>query len=115
MKTLIVIPVRMASKRFPNKPMALIKGKPMVQRVWEQAISSALGDVVVACCEKEVFNFIVSLNGKAILTDPNLQSGTDRIYAAIQKLNNVNQYESIIKFWIPLSSPFKPISIISPF
>ena len=96
MKTLIVIPVRMASKRFPNKPMALIKGKPMVQRVWEQAISSAQGDVIVACCEKEVFNFIVSLNGKAILTDPNLQSGTDRIYAAIQKLNNVNQYESII-------------------
>ena len=41
------------------------------------------------------FNFIVSLNGKAILTDPNLQSGTDRIYAAIQKLNNFNQYGDI--------------------
>ena len=37
MKTLIVIPVRMASRRFPNKPMALIGGKPMVQRVWEEA------------------------------------------------------------------------------
>ena len=45
MKTLIVIPVRMASRRFPNKPMNLIKGKPMIQRVWEQAESSgATGD-----------------------------------------------------------------------
>ena len=74
MKTLIVIPVRMASRRFPNKPLAMIKGKPMVQRVWEQAISSKLGDVIVACCEKEVYNLITSLDGKAELTDPNLPS-----------------------------------------
>ena len=107
MKTIIVIPVRMASRRFPNKPMALIKGKPMVQRVWEQAISSALGDVIVACSEKEVYNLIVSLNGKAELTDPNLPSGTDRIYAAIQKLSNINQYESIINLQgdMPLIQP----------
>ena len=64
MKTLIVIPVRMASRRFPNKPMALIKGKPMVQRVWEQAISSTLGDVIVACSEKEVHDLITSLKGE---------------------------------------------------
>ena len=48
MKTLIVIPVRMASKRFPNKPMAMIKGKPMIQRVWEKAVFSSIGDVIVA-------------------------------------------------------------------
>ena len=65
MKTLIVIPVRMASRRFPNKPMAMIKGKPMIQRVWEQAVFSALGDVIVACSEKEVQDHISSLDGKA--------------------------------------------------
>ena len=54
MKTLILIPARMASTRFPDKPMALINGKPMIQRVWEQAIASKLGDVIVACSEKEV-------------------------------------------------------------
>ena len=88
MKTLIVIPVRMASRRFPNKPMALIKGKPMIQRVWEQAVSSNIGDVIVACSEKEVHDLITSLNGEVKLTDPNLSSGTDRVYAAIQKQSN---------------------------
>jgi 3-deoxy-manno-octulosonate cytidylyltransferase (CMP-KDO synthetase) len=96
MKTLIVIPVRMASKRFPNKPMAMIKGKPMIQRVWEKAVFSSIGDVLVACSEKEVYDLIISLKGKAELTDPNLPSGTDRVYAAIQKLPNIGKYNSII-------------------
>ena len=107
MKTLIVIPVRMASRRLPNKPMALIKGKPMIQRVWEQAVSSSLGDVIVACSEKEVYDFITFLDGKAELTDPDLPSGTDRVYAAIQKHSNINQYDSIINLQgdMPLIEP----------
>ena len=60
MKTIIIIPARMASVRFPNKPMALINGKPMIQRVWQKAKDSNLGPVVVACCEEEVFNLINS-------------------------------------------------------
>ena len=69
----------MASTRFPGKPLAKIAGTPMIQRVWEQAINSNLGEVLVACSENEVFNLIKSLGGKVILTDPDLPSGTDRI------------------------------------
>ena len=58
MKTVIVIPVRMASTRFPGKPMALIDGTPMIQHVWTQAIPSKLGEVIVACAEKEVSDLI---------------------------------------------------------
>ena len=87
MKTIILIPARMASTRFPNKPMALIYGKPMIQRVWEQAIASKLGDVFVACSEKEVFDCIESIGGKAILTDPNIPSGTDRIFYALKNIH----------------------------
>ena len=89
MKTLILIPARMASLRFPNKPMALICGKPMIQRVWEQAMASNLGEVIVACSEKEVLECIMSLGGKAVLTDPNLPSGTDRIFEAIKNKDNI--------------------------
>ena len=96
MKTLIIIPARMASKRFPNKPMALIDGKPMIQRVWEQAISSKIGDVLVACSEIEVFEHIKSLGGLAEMTNPELPSGTDRIYEALKKINNAEKFESII-------------------
>ena len=77
MKTVIIIPVRMASQRFPNKPMALIDNVPMIQRVWERAINSQVGETYVACSEKEVFDLINGLGGKAILTDPSLPSGTD--------------------------------------
>ena len=120
MKTLILIPARMASLRFPNKPMVRIQGKPMIQRVWEQAIASNLGDVIVACSEKVVFECITSLGGRAILTDPNLPSGTDRIFEAIKNKNNIHQFDSIINLQgdmpiidpldiakVPISNPCK--------
>ena len=96
MKTAIIIPSRMSSKRFPNKPMAKINGIPMIERVWKQGINSKIGDVYVACSEDEVFNLITSKGGKAIMTDPNLPSGTDRVFAAFNLLDNKDEYESII-------------------
>ena len=96
MKTAIIIPARMASQRFPNKPMAKINDIPMIERVWRQGINSKVGDVFVACSEDEVFNLIISKGGKAIMTDPNLPSGTDRVFAAFNLLENKDDYESII-------------------
>ena len=96
MKTAIIIPARMASQRFPNKPMAKINGTSMIERVWRQGINSKVGDVYVACSENEVFNLIISKGGKAIMTDPDLPSGTDRVFAAFNLLENKNDYESII-------------------
>ena len=116
MKTLILIPARMASLRFHNKPMALICGKPMIQRVWEQAMISNLGEVIVACSEKEVLECIISLGGKAILTDPNLSSGTDRIFEAIKNKNNVNQFDSIINLQgdMPIIDPHDIVKVNTP-
>ena len=96
MKTAIIIPARMASQRFPNKPMAKINGIPMIERVWKQGINSKIGDVFVACCEDVVFDLITSKGGKAIMTDPKLPSGTDRVFAAFSLLENKDDYESII-------------------
>ena len=96
MKTAIIIPARMASQRFPDKPMAKINGIPMIERVWRQGINSKAGDVYVACSEDEVFDLIISKGGKAIMTDPNLPSGTDRVFAAFNLLENKDDYESII-------------------
>ena len=96
MKILIVIPARMASTRFPNKPMALLNSKPMIQHVWERAKESNLGRVLVACCEEDVANCIRSAGGEAILTDPNLPSGTDRVYAAIENDDDFLMNDTII-------------------
>ena len=107
MKTIIIIPARMASQRFPNKPMALIDGIPMIQRVWEKAKLANIGEVVVACCEKIVFDKINSIGGTAIMTNPNLPSGTDRVYEIINNYPNANQFECIINLQgdMPLVNP----------
>ena len=56
--TLIVIPIRMASSRLPGKPLIDINGKAMVAHVWEKAILSKCGDVIVACCDKEARDYL---------------------------------------------------------
>ena len=104
MKTIIIIPARMASQRLPNKPMALIDGIPMIQRVWEKAKLANIGEVVVACCEKIVFDKINSIGGTAIMTNPNLPSGTDRVYEII---NNHLSYD--IKYLAILDLSYKPV------
>ena len=116
MKTLILIPARMASLRFPNKPMALICEKPMIQRVWEQAMASNIGEVIVACSEKKVLDCIISLGGKAVLTDPNLPSGTDRIFEAIKNTDNIKEFDSIINLQgdMPLISPQDIVKVNKP-
>ena len=107
MKTAIIIPARMASQRFPNKPMANIVGVPMIERVWRQGTKANIGDVFVACSEREVFDHITSVGGRAIMTDPDLPSGTDRIFAAYNSLQNKDEYESVINLQgdMPLIDP----------
>ena len=116
MKTVIIIPTRMASKRFPDKPLALINGVPMIQRVWENAIKSNLGNTYVACSETEVFDLITNLGGTAIMTDPKLPSGTDRVYAALQQIENYQSYEIIINLQgdMPLMNVYDIIKVNEP-
>lgn len=94
-KILTIIPVRLASTRLPNKPLADIVGKSMIQRVYEQALKANLGEVVIACDGEEIANEVKKFGAKFIITDPNLPSGTDRIYAAFKALGQ-NDFEIIV-------------------
>jgi len=89
---LTIIPVRLASTRLPNKPLADIVGKSMIQRVYEQALKANLGDVVIACDGEEIAKEVEKFGGKYVLTEPNLPSGTDRIFAAYEKLKEKDGY-----------------------
>ena len=81
-KVLTIIPVRLASTRLPNKPLVDICGKSMIRRVYEQAVAAYLGDVLIACDGEEIAAEAKKIGAKFVITDPNLPSGTDRIYAA---------------------------------
>lgn len=82
-----VIPARMASSRFPNKPMALISGMPMIGHVYLRcAMSELLDDVYVATCDKEIFDYIESIGGKAVMTKDTHTRASDRCAEALHKI-----------------------------
>jgi len=92
-KNLIIIPVRMASTRLPNKPMADIAGQTMIARVYKQALKANVGEVLIACDCNEIADEAQRINANFIITDPNLPSGTDRIFSALEQYQLSTQRE----------------------
>jgi 3-deoxy-manno-octulosonate cytidylyltransferase (CMP-KDO synthetase) len=94
MKVVGIIPARYNSTRFPGKPLAMIKGKTMIQRVCEQAWKSKLDAVVVATDDIRIADEVLKFGGKYVMTDPRHQSGTDRCCEAVQMLEE--HYDAVI-------------------
>ncbi|EUK18757.1 3-deoxy-manno-octulosonate cytidylyltransferase [Commensalibacter papalotli (ex Servin-Garciduenas et al. 2014)] len=107
MNALIIIPARLASTRLPNKPLADIYGKPMIVHVMEQAQKANIGPVIVASGDKEITDIITQAGGRVIDTDPDLPSGSDRVYQAFLKVENHQDYDVIINLQgdLPLINP----------
>ena len=91
MKILGIIPARYASTRFPGKPLALLGGKTMIERVYIQCIKSSLTDIIVATDDERIYKHVKSF-GQAMMTNPNHQSGTDRCHEVVEKLNEPFDY-----------------------
>lgn len=88
-----IIPARFASTRFPGKPLIDIRGKTMLQRVYEQAAKSKLlTKVVVATDDERIFNHVRSFNGDVVMTASHHPSGTDRCMDALQQLKEDFKY-----------------------
>jgi len=88
MKITGIIPARYASSRFPGKPLINIGGKTMIRRVYEQAIQAkSLGEVIVATDDERIFKEITDLGGKAVMTLPTHQNGTERCAEVAEKLD----------------------------
>lgn len=79
MKIVGIIPARLNSTRLPNKPLADINGKPMIQHVYERVSESNLDDVIVACDDEKVFNVVISFGGRATMTSKEHVNGSTRI------------------------------------
>lgn len=82
-----IIPARYASTRFPAKPLAILGGKTVIERVYRQ-VEGVLDDVVVATDDDRIMNAVQAFGGKAIMTSVNHKSGTDRVYEAYTKIGN---------------------------
>jgi len=95
MKILAVIPSRFASTRFPGKPLIDIKGKTMIQRVFEQAKQcKSFADVIVATDDERIYNHVIEFGGKAMMTSEKHPSGTDRCAEVLSKIDQ--KYDAVV-------------------
>ncbi|MBT3392635.1 MAG: 3-deoxy-manno-octulosonate cytidylyltransferase [Elusimicrobiaceae bacterium] len=82
--TLVAIPARYGSTRFEGKMLKMLEGKPIIQHVWEACKKAKVGEVIVATDDTKIFETVKNFGGEAIMTSPELQSGTDRIFKALK-------------------------------
>jgi 3-deoxy-manno-octulosonate cytidylyltransferase (CMP-KDO synthetase) len=96
MNPIVLIPARMAATRLPGKPLADIAGAPMIVRVLRQAEAAGVGPVAVAAGDPEIVAAVAEAGGRAVLTDPDLPSGSDRIVAALAELDPERRHDVVI-------------------
>ncbi|HYF22261.1 MAG TPA: 3-deoxy-manno-octulosonate cytidylyltransferase [Caulobacteraceae bacterium] len=107
MNPITVIPARMAATRLPGKPLAEIGGLPMIVQVLRRAEAANVGPVAVAAGDTEIVEAVERAGGRAVLTDPALPSGSDRIRAALAELDPKGRHDLVINLQgdMPLIAP----------
>ena len=107
MNPIVLIPARLAATRLPGKPLADIEGTPMIVRVLRQAEAAGVGPVAVAAGDPEIVAAVEAAGGRAVLTDPDLPSGSDRIVAALAELDPQGRHDVVINLQgdIPFVAP----------
>jgi 3-deoxy-manno-octulosonate cytidylyltransferase (CMP-KDO synthetase) len=93
---IVVIPARMASTRLPGKPLADINGKPMILHMLDRGRDAGIGPVAVACADSAIAEAVRRAGGRAVLTDPALPSGSDRVHAALAQLDPERRHDVVV-------------------
>ena len=95
MNNIAIIPARYASTRFPGKPLAMLGGKTVIQRVYEQ-VTKCISDAYVATDDKRIYDHVTSWGGKVIMTRNDHKSGTDRIEEAMEKIEEDGKHFDVV-------------------
>ena len=111
MTPIVIIPARMAASRLPGKPLADIGGAPMIVRVLRQAEKAGVGEVAVAAGDAEIVEAVRAAGGRAVLTDPDLPSGSDRVLAALGTLDPDGRCDVVVN--LQGDMPFVSPSVVS--
>jgi 3-deoxy-manno-octulosonate cytidylyltransferase (CMP-KDO synthetase) len=114
--TVVLIPARLGSTRLPDKPLAEIAGVPMIVHVWRRACEAGVGPVVVACAEPAIAAAVEAHGGEGVLTDPELPSGTDRIFQALRRIDPGRRFARVINLQgdLPTLDPAAIRSVLEP-
>ena len=96
MNPIVVIPARMAATRLPGKPLADIAGKPMIVHCLDRAREAGIGPAAVAAGDTAIVDAVTAHGGTAVLTDPGLPRGTDRVEAALRSLDPGGSHDIVV-------------------
>ncbi len=96
MNPVVIIPARLAATRLPGKPLADIHGRPMVLHVAERARRAAIGPVVIACADPAIIAVAEAGGFPAIATNPDLPSGSDRVFAALERFDPAGAFDVVL-------------------
>ncbi|GBQ31606.1 3-deoxy-manno-octulosonate cytidylyltransferase [Gluconacetobacter azotocaptans] len=96
MNPIVVIPARMASTRLPGKPLAVIGDRPMILHVLDRARAADIGPVVVAVADAELARIVEAAGGTAVMTDPALPSGSDRVWQALGQVDPQARHDVVV-------------------
>ena len=114
MSTIAVIPARMASSRFPGKPMALIHGMPMIGHCYHRVrLCDSLDDTFVATCDQEIYDYIESIGGKAIMTADTHERASDRAAEAMLKIEEARGEKTDLLVMVQGDEPMDTPEMIS--
>ena len=114
--TVVMIPARLRSTRLPDKPLAELGGVPMIVQVWRRACAAAVGPVIVACGEPAIAEAVATHGGTGVLTDPDLPSGTDRIFQALGRVDPQRRFARVINLQgdLPTLEPAAIRAVLQP-
>jgi 3-deoxy-manno-octulosonate cytidylyltransferase (CMP-KDO synthetase) len=108
MNPLIAIPARLAATRLPDKPLADINGSPLILHVWRRAVAARVGRVIVACGDFQIAQVVRQAGGEAVMTDPALPSGSDRVAAAADIVDPSRAHDVVVNLQGDVPDPSKP-------
>ena len=113
---IVIIPARLGSTRLPGKPLADIAGLPMIVQVLKRALDADVGPVVVACAEAEIHEAVEAHGARAVLTDPDHPSGSDRIFEALCAVDPEGRHDMVVNLQgdLPTIDPQTVRAVLKP-
>ena len=116
MRPIVLIPARLRAVRLPGKPLADIHGELMIVHVWRRAVRAGIGPVVVACEDMAIAEVIRAAGGTAELTGAHHQSGSDRIFEALQRVDAEAGYDVVVNVQgdLPAIEPAALAAVLEP-
>ena len=113
---IVVVPARLGAGRLPGKPLLDVAGEALIVHVWRRAVEAGIGPVLVAAADAGIIAAVEAAGGLAVLTDPDLPTGSDRVAAAVAAIDPAGQHDAVVNLQgdLPTIAPGSIAAVLEP-